>query len=446
MDGAYIVSGGQPLKGEVKLSGAKNVALKVIIAALLFKKKVYLNNIPKIKDVEIVLELINHLGAKAQFISKNKVLIDGQGLNKTKIDLFYASKTRVSFMFVAPLLYKFGKAEIPNPGGCRLGGRPIDRSIKLIRSFGANVIYDSDGFYRAYLSQKKLRGTHYRFEKPSHTGTELAILLGLLAEGETVIENASLEPEIDDLINFLNQSGGKIRRKDRSIFIEGIKELNQRSEYQIIADRNEAVTFAIFGLATKGWVRLIGMEASLIKAFITKVKEVGGIIKKEKRELEFSYHKPLSATNITTSPHPGFMTDWQAPWAVLMTQAQGVSTIHETVFENRFSYVDELKKLGAKIEFFQPKVKNPHLVYQFNLLKNQQPKSPQAIKIFGPTKLHNGVLNVTDLRAGASLLIGAGVAQGDSVINGVSIIERGYEEIEKKLQLLGLKIRKTTNG
>ena len=444
MDDAYIVSGGYPLKGEVKLSGAKNVALKVIIAALLFKKKVYLSNIPKIKDVDIILELINNLGGKAQFISKNSVLIDGQDLNKKRIDLFYASKTRVSFMFFAPLLYKFGKAEIPNPGGCRLGGRPIDRSIKLIRSFGANVIYDSDGFYRVYLSQKRLKGTRYQFEKPSHTGTELAILLGLIAEGETLIENASLEPEIDDLINFLNQSGAKIKRKDRLIFIEGIKELNQTDEYQIIGDRNEAVTFAIFGLATKGWVRLVGIETDLIKTFINKVKKIGGIIKEEKRGLEFSYRKPLSAIDIVTSPHPGFMTDWQAPWAVLMTQAQGVSTIHETIFENRFSYVDELKKLGAKIEFFQPKLKNPSLVYQFNLSKNQPPRNPQAIRIFGPTTLHNGVLNVNDLRAGASLLIGAAVAQGESVIAGASIIERGYEEIDKKLRLLGLKIKKIT--
>lgn len=442
MDDAYLVSGGIPLKGEVFVSGAKNVALKVLVAALLFDKEVYFSNIPRIKDVEIVLELINQLGGKAYFLAKNKVVVTGEELRKTKIDLLYASKIRVSFMFFAPLLYKFGKAEIPNPGGCRLGGRPIDRSIKLIQAFGANVIYDSQGFYRASLTEKKIKNTRYCFEKPSHTGTELAIMLGVLAEGETVIENASLEPEVDDLIKFLNQSGAKIKRKNRSILIKGVKKLNFDGEYKIMGDRNEAVTFAVFALATKGEVMIFGINSLVIKSFIDKVQEIGGEVEELDQRVIFRYKNKLLPTKVVTSPHPGFMTDWQAPWAVLMTQADGISTIHETVFENRFSYVEELRKLGARIEFFQPKVKNPLTFYQFNLPKSKIPKYPQAIKIFGPVKLHNGVLNVTDLRAGASLLIGAAVAEGESVVNGVSVIERGYEAIDEKLREIGLKIKK----
>lgn len=439
---SFIISGGRPVKGEVVISGAKNVALKLVIASLLFDEPIYLANIPQIKDVEVLMDLLNYLGAKSKFYSENKVVIDGTNLKKNEVNLIYGSKIRVSFMFFAPLIFRFGEAKIPNPGGCRIGGRPIDRSIQLLQSFGIKVIYDDQGYYHAKLSSKTIKGSYFKFPKPSHTGTELAILLGVLAEGESVIDNASLEPEIDDLINFLNQSGGKIKRRGRQIIIKGVKKLHFTKEYSIIGDRNEAVTYAIFGLATKGWVRIFKISPSLVEIFIEKVKKTGGKVKIEEKSILFSYDKKLKATHITTKPHPGFMTDWQAPWAVLMTQAEGVSTIHETVFEGRFAYVDELKKLGAKIEFFQPSVKFPEKIYQFNLSENNLPRNPQAIRIFGPQKLHNGVLNVTDLRAGASLLIAAAVAEGESVINGVSIIRRGYEKIEEKLEKIGVLIKK----
>lgn len=442
MENAYIVQGGAPLRGEVNLSGAKNVALKIIISALLFNHEVIFNNIPKIKDVEVLLNLINKLGSKAFFIKKNKVLINGTNLKQNQIDFLNASKIRVSFMLFAPLLHHFGFARIPNPGGCRLGGRPIDRSINLIRSFGVEIIYDNQGYYNATLKKRRLQGATFRFEKPSHTGTELAILLGVLAEGETVISNVSLEPEIDDLIRFLNFSGAKIKRKNRSIIIQGAKKLSFNDEYSIISDRNEAITYAIFGLTTRGSILIKGIEPTNISFFIDKVRESGGEVRVEKNKINFNYRKELKATTIVTAPHPGFMTDWQAPWAVLMTQANGVSIIHETVFENRFSYVVELKKLGAKIDFFYPRVKRPELVYQFNLKDGKKPKFPQAIKIYGKNRLHNGVLNVSDLRAGASLLIAAAMVNGESIIQGADIIDRGYEEIDKKLKLLGLKIKK----
>ncbi len=442
MEDAYIVRGGNPLKGEVQLSGAKNVALKVIIASLLFKSEVYLSNIPKIKDIEELLLLIKNLGGTAKFIDKNKVIIDSRGINKATFDFLHASKIRVSFMLFAPLLNLFGYAKVPNPGGCRIGLRPIDRQIKLMKSLGMSVDYNSkDGYYKAKLNGTKIKGNRYIFEKPSHTGTEFGIMLGCLADGETIIENASQEPEIDDLILFLNGAGAKIKRSGNKIYILGVNKLISRREYSIKNDRNEAVTYAIFGLATKGDVTLLGIEPAIIDSFIKKTREMGGKITLEENKIRFYYDQELKASHIVTKPYPGFMTDWQAPWAVLMTQVKGISTIHETIFENRFLYVEELKKLGAKIEYFQPEVEKPEKYYQFNW-PPKRPKSPQAIKIFGKAGFHNGVLNVADLRAGASLLIAASLASGESVIYGASVIERGYEEIDKKLKILGLKIKK----
>lgn len=444
MEDAYIIQGGIPLKGEVKLSGAKNAALKLIIASLLFDNEVILANIPRIKDIEELLRLIRHLGAKAQFIDSNEVLINSSSIKNSRIDLLHASKIRASFMLFAPLLNKFKRAEIPNPGGCRIGLRPIDRQINLMKALGINVCYDpDDGYYKAELKNEKIQGGTNIFEKSSHTGTEFAILLGCLAKSETVIKNPSQEPEIDDLINFLNNSGANIKKINNNIYIKGVSRLISKEKYKIKNDRNEAVTYAIFALATSGDITVVGIDSSNIKSFIEKVRLAGGGVKIYQNKIRFFYQEKIKATNVVTSPHPGFMTDWQAPWTVLMTQASGVSTIHETVFENRFCYVDELRKLGAQIEFFQPKVQNLKEFYQFNLPTGKKKFIlKQAIKIFGKSKLHNAVLNVSDLRAGASLLIAASVAWGESVICGASIIDRGYEHIDKKLGQIGAKIKR----
>lgn len=442
MEDAYKINGGIPLKGQVKLSGAKNIALKAVIASLMFKGAVELQNIPRILDIEELLNLIKLLGGRAEFVKSNTVVIDGANIKSNKIDLLHASKIRVSFMFFAPLLTALGEAIIPNPGGCRIGARPIDRQIEFMKALGVSVKYNAeDGFYRARL-EKGLVGGYFKFDKPSHTGTEFAILLAIFAKGQTIVDNASLEPEIDDLITFLNMSGAQIKRSGRKIIIEGVKSLTQRGEYKIANDRNEAVTFAVFALATGGEITINGISATMIQSFIDVAKKAGAGIKIEKNNIKFFYNGSLGATDIVTGPFPGFMTDWQAPWAVLMTQAAGVSTIHESVFENRFSYVSELLKLGAKIDFFKPEVKSPEKFYQFNLGKNYQKLGSQAIKITGKTPLHNGVLKVGDLRAGVSLIIAAAIAGGESIVEGASVIDRGYEEIDKKLIALGAKIKK----
>lgn len=442
MENAYIIRGGRPLKGEIRLSGAKNSALKVIIASLLFDTPVIVKNVPHIGDINDLLTLINRLGGVARFTAQNQVMVDGFSIKKDTIDFLYASKIRVSFMLFAPLLYRLGKGNIPNPGGCRIGNRSIDRHIDCMKALKIQVVYDeSDGYYKASLEDRRIQGGSYRFKKSSHTGTEFAVLLACVGEGETVIDNVCREPEIDDLITFLVRGGAKIKKENDSIVVQGVKKLSIDTPYSINYDRNEAVTFALFAIATKGSLIVHDINISFIQTFIDVLKEAGGGVEYADSVMRFFYRGQLRPTDVTTAVHPGFMTDWQAPWAVLMTQACGVSTVHETIFENRFSYVDELRKLGAHIDYFSPEVSNPQEIYQFNTSKEIKIRC-QAIRIYGSTSLHNGVLQVADLRAGASLLLASSIAAGESVIRGASVIDRGYEAIDKKLRAVGAIIKK----
>ncbi|MCX6732351.1 MAG: UDP-N-acetylglucosamine 1-carboxyvinyltransferase, partial [Candidatus Roizmanbacteria bacterium] len=250
MEDAYSIHGGKPLTGNVQLSGAKNAALKMVIGALLFDGKVTLNNVPRIRDLDELLHLFTELGATAEFINANTVVIDGTGLNTNTVDLLHGSKIRSSFLLFAPLLKKFKEAHIPNPGGCRIGARPIDRIMNGLKELGGVVEYDhATGYYHGKLAQKT-HGT-YTFEKPSHTGTEFMIMLSVFAEGTVHIHNAALEPEIDDLISFFNEGGAQIHRDGSSIIVNGVTSLVQKKPYTIVSDRNEAVTFAVLGLITK---------------------------------------------------------------------------------------------------------------------------------------------------------------------------------------------------
>lgn len=440
MEDSFIINGGRPLKGYVHLSGAKNVALKAVIAALLFEGRVLLNNIPQIRDIFELLHLIEMLGGKAEFVDNNTVLIDSSGLKDSKLDFLHASKIRVSFMLFAPLLYRFGHASIPNPGGCRIGARPIDRIVNGMKGLGVEVSYDSEtGYYSATMPGKP-KGS-YTFAKSSHTGTELMVLLSVFCEGKVVIHNTALEPEIDDLIAFLNSGGARIRREGADIVVEGVKSLKQKEPYTIVSDRNEAVTYAIAGIITHGDVTVGKISRHYMKTFLDMMRQIGaGVEEKGEDTFRFFRNGSLKSADIVTEPHPGFMTDWQPNWAVLMTQTEGTSVIHEKVFENRFSYVDELVKLGAKIEYFQPEVKDAKSFYLFNWdpAKTYQ----QAIRIYGPQHLHNGVMTIADLRAGATLALAALLAQGESVVNGASILERGYENFVGKVTQLGGDIKK----
>lgn len=440
MEDSYIITGGKKLEGEIRLSGAKNVALKVIIASLLFDQEIELHNIPKIGDVVELLHLIVELGGKANFTDTNTVVVDGRNLYKNKVDLLHASKIRVSFMLFAPLLKKFGKALVPNPGGCRIGARPIDRAVDGMRKLGIKVEYDSEtGYYEA--SQNSESSDHYRFSKPSHTATELLMLHSLSGKKQTALENCAYEPEIDELVRFLVAGGAKIKREGAKIIINPQTKLKIETPFTIMPDRNEAVTFITLSCAVGGEITIYNTKNIYIDAFLKRLKTANAAnIYQGDNFLTISPNGNLKAANIETAPHPGFMTDWQPNWAVLMTQAAGESHIIERVFENRFSYVSELKKLGAEIDFIKPPITNPTEYFFFNFDPNK--KYNQAVRITGPQKLHGGVLEIADLRAGATLAIAAIMAEGESIVNGASIIERGYEDFVDKIRSLGADIKK----
>ena len=440
MNDSYLIKGGKKLTGDVILSGAKNVALKTIIAALMFKGDVVLNNIPKINDVLDLIELIKSLGAKAEFTDKNTLLINADNLKNNRVELKYGSKIRVSFMLFAPLLNRFGECFVPNPGGCRIGARPIDRIINGLVSLGIKVSYDSEtGYYHAKIINKP-KG-FYHFEKPSHTGTELLMMIGLMTDEKVVIDNIANEPEIDDLILYLNSAGANVIEEKNKITVKKSRELKQRNSFTIMSDRNELVTYATLAVASKGSVTIGPIKEELINSFLTIMKKAGiGIEKIEKDKFKFFYQNKITPVDIETLPHPGFMTDWQPSWAILMTQANGDSIIHERVFENRFSYVEELKKLGARIEFTNIEVTDPENFYHFNYEKGIEYR--QTIKIQGGYDLHNAILNISDLRAGAALACAALLASGETVVNGISILERGYENFVEKIGKLGGDIKK----
>lgn len=432
-----IVHGGKTLQGKTRVSGAKNVALKALVAACMTKEIVTIENVPLISDVFVMFEIIKYLGGTVK-LSGHTAVVQLLEIKKTKISLDIAVEVRTSSMFLAPLLARMGEAIIPNPGGCRIGARPIDRIVKGLEKMGVAITYDrSDGYF--YTKTEKLRGASYAFEKNTHMGTETLILTAVLAQGKTVLTNAAQEPEVDELIAFLNAMGGKITREnERTISIEGVLALHGAT-LTIGPDRNEVVTLAIAALMTKGSIEVEGIQEDALTEFIEKFEEVGGGITVEKNGIIFFYKDQLRPTDVQTSPYPGFMTDWQAPWTLLMTQANGISTVHETVYENRFAYVSELRKLGAKIELFNPEVQDPETLYNFNF-RDDDMSLKHAAKITGPKTLHNGVVFITDLRAGATLVLAALAAKGESVIFGIEHLDRGYEQFDKRLNALGADI------
>lgn len=436
---SYQVRGGKKLVGEISVSGAKNVALKAMVAACLTSDEVVIENIPHISDLFVMVDMIKKLGGIVK-IEDHTARIQVKEIRRSKISLDDASHTRTSSMFIAPLLVRVGKAIMPNPGGCRLGARPIDRTIDGLNKLGADIVYNSeDGYFYAKINGK-FHGATYTFEKSTHTGTETLLIAAAVSTGKTTLYNAAQEPEIDELIGLLNSMGANIRRLEpRTIEIRGVEKLHGTT-FSIQSDRNEIVTFAIAALITEGDIVIKDANKSFLKDFLDKVKIAGGGIEEENEDIRFYYKAQLKAANITTSPFPGFMTDWQAPWAVLMTKAKGESIIHETVFESRFGYVHELKKMGANITLFNPTVANPKEFYNFNP-EDDNKEFFHAAKINGPVQLHNAVVDIADLRAGATLVIAALAAKGETIIHGIDIIERGYEDFDGRLRKLGAEIK-----
>lgn len=436
----FIITGGIPLFGDVEVSGAKNVALKILIASLLTDEEIIIHNVPLIRDVFSLIDLLKSIGIRVT-IEGHTVIVKNGNTHSTTVPLDLGARLRTSSMVLGPLLARYGEAKVPNPGGCRLGARPIDRHIEGLMAMGASITYHSDDGY-FYAHADKLHGTKFTFAKNTHTGTETLILAAVLAQGQTILNNAAQEVEVDDLITMLTHMGAKIKRtQPRQITIEGVKKMHG-AEYTTMPDRNEEVTYAIAAAITGGSITVHHSACGTLGEFLRVYEVSGGMWKRiDNTTTEYKGNRVVHPVNIETAPYPGFMTDWQAPWAVYMTQADGVSSIHETVFESRFSYVKELKKMGARIEFFDPTVSNPESFYNFNW-NDRKEGYHQGIKISGRTPLHNAVLQIDDIRAGASLVLAALIAPGESYIHGVELLDRGYENIELRLTDLGAKIKR----
>lgn len=434
----FVIQGGKKLRGSVRLGGAKNSSFKLMIASLLAKGETRLLNIPHIRDVEITREIISHLGARLKGQGERMLLIDSGPLDSWEIPLRYGQLSRASSMFIPPLLHRFGRAHIPLPGGDKIGARPLDRHFDGLRALGARIEIEN---HKAFVKADKLIGTRFKFRKNTHTGTETLIMAAVLAKGKTVIDNAAQEPEVDDLISHLEKMGARIKRiKKARIEIKGVSELKP-GIHKVMPDRNEAVSYACAALATRGDIIVENANPALLGAFLEKVEEAGGGYEAGDFGIRFFYRKPLKSTKTTTQPHPGFMSDWQPLWAVVMTQAKGESIIHETVHNQRFQYTKHLEAMGAEVKFFNPKVSDPKYYYNFNL-EDDRPEFFHAIKIMGPVQLKGTRLRVHDLRAGATLVLASLIAKGESKIEGIHHIDRGYENLEGRLIDLGASIKR----
>lgn len=435
----YVVNGGKALAGTVTISGSKNVVSKVIVAASLTTDEVVITNVPYISDLLVALEVAQELGAAVNY-TDHTLKIRFKTFITTQIPLSAGIKSRASTLFLGPLLARTGSATVPNPGGCRLGARPIERHIEGLEQMGAVISYDStDGYFHA-TAPSGLHGTTYTFDKNTHTGTETLILAAVMAKGTTILKNAAEEPEIDDLILLLNSMGAGIKRMPgREIEIEGVESLHGAT-HRIMPDRNESVTFAILSALTGGKILLKNTDMPSMQTFLDNFKKANGSYEETHEGIYFYVNGDIKPVDIVTLPHPGFMTDWQGAWSIFMTQASGVSTIHETIYENRFSYVKELIKMGAQLKFYEPEVTSPHEFYNFNFDTADENHRNQGLRIYGKTKLHNAVLDVADLRAGATLVMASLIAGGESTIYGIEHIERGYEDFDKRLQALGADI------
>jgi UDP-N-acetylglucosamine 1-carboxyvinyltransferase len=434
---SFKIVGGSALKGAVRLGGAKNVSFKLMIAAAMATGESRLLNMSKIGDVEVTFRTLEALGIKCSRPGDNTVYIQGGDLSTHIIPKFTGEKTRATTLFAGLLLHKTRKAFIPLPGGCSLGDRLIDRHLEGLKAMGAEIEYTDEGIEMA--APNGLHGATYRFEKKSHTGTEALIIAAVLAEGKTVLENAAFEPEIDDMIVFFNKMGAQVKRVADTIEVVGVKELFGATHY-VMSDRNEAVSYACMALATKGDIIVEGARPEYIQSFLRKLDEIGGKYEIGEYGIRFFYDGPLTATDITTEPEPGFMTDWQPLWTTMMTSASGVSHVIELVHNNRLAFTKELNIMGANIELYDPQLDNPGELYQFAW--PERVHNFHAAKITGPSILRGVNMTVPDLRGGATLVMAAIMASGESIIDNVELIDRGYERFDERLRNLSANIER----
>lgn len=426
----YVVRGGAPLHGTVQVGGGKNAATKIIVASLLSAEPVRLHNIPLIGDVESTLGMVQALGTQMTWAGEHSLHLQTPHIGSAHVPDTFSGRNRIPILFVGPLLARTGHAEIPLLGGDDVGGRPVDYHMEGYRALGAEV-EQRQGLL--VFHAKKLRGTVISLPYPSVMATENLLLGSVFAEGTTVIKNAAVEPEILDLVDFLQKMGAVISHEtDRTYVIEGVPWL-QGAEHAVITDRNEAVSLACAAIATKGSVFIHGARQPDLRTFLNVLRKIGAGFEVRDDGIRFSHVQSLKSLALEAGVHPGFMTDWQPPFTILLTQADGTSVVHDTVHERRLGYAETLKTMGADIELFARCLGGRECRFRDR-------DFPHSAVIKGPTTLRAQNTDVPDLRAGFSYLIAALVAHGTSRIRGVEKIERGYEKLVEKLRALGADI------
>jgi len=413
-----IISCGKPLKGEVRISGAKNSVLPIMAASLLADGKSVIEEIPYLNDVKIMGELINSLGAEVEFSdSKTTVLINPSDITNTTAPYDLVNKMRASFLIMGPLLAKYGIARIPLPGGCAIGSRPVDLHIKGFSAMGAEITQGHG--YIDVRANGRLKGSKIYLDFPSVGATENIMMAAAISDGQTIIENAAIEPEIVDLATYLGTMGADIKGAGTdTIRINGVDRL-KGSNHTVIPDRIEAGTYMVAAAITGGDVRIDNIVPDHLKPVTAKLREAGVEVSEELTSVHIRAGDDIKAVDIKTHPYPGFPTDMQAQMTSLMSKAEGTSMVIETIFENRFMHVNELKRMGANIKI----------------------EGRSAI-IEGNPNLLGAQVRATDLRAGAALVLAGLAAEGVTEITDIEHIERGYVDIEKKLKSLGANIKK----
>jgi UDP-N-acetylglucosamine 1-carboxyvinyltransferase len=413
-----IISGGVALDGEIRISGAKNAALPILMGALLADSPVRIGNVPHLHDITTTLELLGRMGVTLIVDERNGVVIDPSTLTDTEAAYDLVKTMRASILVLGPLLAKYGKADVSLPGGCAIGSRPVDLHLRGLEQMGADIRVEN-GYIRA-TSGNGLKGAHIFMDQVTVTGTENLMMAATLADGTTIIENAAREPEVVDLAHYLNKMGAKISGiGTATLTIEGVKSLSG-AEYKILPDRIETGTYLVAAAITRGKVKLKDTDANQLEAVLLKLEEAGAHIDvgEDWISLDMKGQRP-KAVNIRTAPYPAFPTDMQAQFTALNSIAEGQATIVETVFENRFMHVQEMQRMGANLQI-----------------------EGNTVVCKGKDMLTAAPVMATDLRASACLVLAALVAEGDTEVERIYHIDRGYECIEEKLQQLGARIRR----
>lgn len=432
MSDSLLITGGIPLKGEVRVAGAKNAATKELVACLLASEPVTLSNVPDIGDTQVTIEMLQGLGVTVTR-DKDAVTVDASTLSTHVVSEAFSRKNRIPILLFGPLLARFGNAEIPALGGCKIGARPVDFHIEALRKMGVEIACSD--VYHASLTGKRLKGAVIELPFPSVGATENVMLSAVIADGVTVIKNAAIEPEITDLAKLLQSMGAIISLEvNRTWVIEGVAKLHGAA-HRVIPDRIEAASFLAAAAVTGGDVLVRDARQDDLLSYLNALRRVGVPFEVQGDDIRVSAATNLIGTTLETGVHPGFMTDWQQPFVMLLTQAQGVSIVHETVYESRFGYAEALNRMGANISIQTDCLGSKECRFK-------QRNHPHSAVIVGPTPLKAADIEIPDLRAGFSYLIAALIADGTSRITGIEHVERGYEHIVEKMKGLGAKIEK----